>query len=206
MKRVFTLALVLCLAVSLCTVAANAKYSEDPNHLTTDTANNTSTAGKPAAMGDTTGTLIGSREIPVKLQTISGGGTIHVYAVSFSTTEVTFTWSNTASTIWNPETLKYETQNDNGSWQAATQKITVNNYSDVAIKVEADNAAPTSSDNGVTLSVDGPLELASAYDNTAVGSVKSGDITVTVSGTPNVVYPNATEIAAFTLNVTRQTG
>lgn len=205
MKRVLTLVLALCLVVSMFTVGAGAKYSEDPNHLTTDTANNTSTAGKPASPGDTTDTLIGSQEIPVKLQTVSGGGTTHVYAVSFSTTEVTFTWSNTASTIWNPETLKYETNNDEGSWQAATQTITVNNYSDIAIKVEADNDAPTSSDAGVTLAVNGPLELASAYDNTTVGSVKSGDITVTVSGTPEVVYPNATQIATFTLNVTRQT-
>ena len=127
-----------------------------------------------------------------------------MYAVSFSATELTFVWNNSATTIWNPETLKYETTNDEGSWRADSQKITVNNYSDVAIKVKPDNAAPTSSDAGVTLSVTDELLLASAYDNTAVGSVKSGTITVTVSGTPETAYPTATEIAKFTLKVTRQ--
>lgn len=203
MKRILALTLSLAMLAGLMTVSAGATYLSDPNHLTTDNAGNTSTAGKAAGVSDTTGTEIGSKDVTVKLQTSSDGGTTHVYAVSFDTTEVTFTWSNTATTIWNPETLRYETTNDAGSWAADRQVITVNNYSDVAIKVEADNAAPTSSDAGVTLSVSGPLELASAYDNTATGSVKTGQITVTVTGEPETAYPTATQIASFTLKVTR---
>lgn len=204
MKKVLATAMALAMLASAVTINAGAAYLSDPNHLTADNAGNTSTAGTPAEVGDTTDTEIGSKEVTVKLQSSSTGGTTHVYAVSFSATELTFVWNNSATTVWNPETLKYETTNDEGSWVAASQEITVNNYSDVAIKVKPDNAAPTSSDTGVTLSVTDELLLASAYDNTAVGSVKSGTITVTVSGIPETAYPTATEIAKFTLKVTRQ--
>lgn len=206
MKRILALTLSLAMLAGLMTVSAGATYLSDPNHLTTDNAGNTSKAGTPAGEDDTTGTEIDSKDVTVKLKTSSGGGTTHVYAVSFDTTEVTFTWTNTASTIWNPETLKYETTNNDGSWATASQAITVNNYSDVAIKVEADNATPASSDAGVTLNVSGPLELDSAYDNTATGSVKTGKITVSVTGTPETAYPTATQIASFTLKVTRNSG
>ncbi|WP_130870613.1 hypothetical protein [Intestinimonas massiliensis (ex Afouda et al. 2020)] len=204
MKKILATTLALAMLAGAMTVSAGAAYLSDQNHLTEDNAGNTSTAGKAAGTGDTSGTEIGSKDVTVKLQSSSTGGTTHVYAVSFNTTEVTFTWNNSATTIWNPETLKYETTNDDGSWKEATQVIKVNNYSDVAIKVAPENAAPTSSDSGVTLAVTEELLLDSAYDNSAVGSVKSGDITVTVSGTPEVAYPTATEIARFTLKVTRQ--
>lgn len=204
MKKILATGMALAMLVGAVTVNAGAVYSGDPNHLTEDTANNTSTAGKAAGTEDTTGTSIGSKEVVVKLQNSSTGGTTHVYAVSFSATELTFTWNNTATTIWNPETLQYETNNDQGSWSEMKKVIKVNNYSDVAIKVAPDKDAPASSDRGVTLSVASELLLDSAYDNSAVGSVKSGDITVTVTGTPDVAYPVATEIARFTLNVTRQ--
>lgn len=186
------------------TVNAGAAYMSDPNHLTEDTAGNTSTAGKVVGAGDTTDTPIGSKDISVKLQSVSSGGTTNVYAISFSTTEVTFTWNNSATTIWNPETLKYETTTDAGSWQEATQVIKINNYSDVAIKVTPNTTTPSSSDTGVTLTVTDELLLDSAYDNSAVGSVKSGNITVTATGTPDTAYPTATEIAKFTLNVVKQ--
>ena len=204
MKKVLATAMALAMLASAVTINAGAAYLSDPNHLTADNAGNASSAGTPAGVDDTTDTEIGSKEVTVKLQSSSTGGTTHVYAVSFSATELTFVWNNSATTVWNPETLKYETTNDEGSWVAASQPITVNNYSDVAIKVKPDNAAPTSSDTGVTLSVTDELLLASAYDNTAVGSVKSGTIMVTVSGTPETAYPTATEIAKFTLKVTRQ--
>lgn len=204
MKKVLATAMALAMLASAVTINAGATYSADPNHLTADNAGNTSRAGTPAGVDDTTDTEIGSKEVTVKLQSSSTGGTTHVYAVSFSATELTFVWNNSATTVWNPETLKYETTNDEGSWVADSQVITVNNYSDVAIKVKPDNAAPTSSDTGVTLSVTDELSLASAYDNKTVGSVKSGTIAVTVSGTPETAYPTATEIAKFTLKVTRQ--
>ena len=151
MKKVLATCMALAMLAGAMTVNAGATYKGDPNHLTEDTANNANKAGKAAGTTDTTDTEIGKQTIPVKIQTVSGGGTTNVYAVSFSTTEVTFTWNNTATTIWNPETLKYETTNDSGSWAAESQKITVNNYSDVAIKVTPDTTAPASADTGVTL-------------------------------------------------------
>lgn len=204
MKKVLATAMALAMLASAVTINAGAVYSSDPNHLTSDNAGNTSTAGTPAGTDDTPDTEIGSKDVTVKLQSVSTGGTTNVYAVSFSATELTFLWNNSATTVWNPETLKYETSNDNGSWSAASQAITVKNYSDVAIKVTPDKTAPTSSDAGVTLSVTDELSLASAYDNSQTGSVKSGTITVTVTGSPKAAYPTATEIAKFTLKVTRQ--
>ena len=203
MKRILTIALVLCMLVSIMTIGANAGYLQDPNHLTADNAPNNSSAGKAAGSDDTTDTVIGSQAISVKVKGTSTSELIHVYAVSFSTTEVVFEWNNDASTIWNPDTLKYESTNDEGSWIGQTQTITVNNYSDVAIEVSADNTSPDSSDENVTISVDGPLNLDSAYEGTATGSVKSGKITVSVDGTPEI-YPTATEIGTFTLTVKRK--
>lgn len=204
MKKVLATAMALAMLASAVTINAGAAYLSDSNHLTDNNAGNTSRAGTPAEVGDKTDTEIGSKDVTVKLQSSSTGGTTNVYAVSFSATELTFVWNNSATTVWNPETLKYETTNDEGSWVATSQVITVNNYSDVAIKVTPDKTAPTSSDAGVTLSVTDELSLASAYDNKAVGSVKSGTITVAVTGTPKTAYPTATEIAKFTLKVTRQ--
>lgn len=204
MKKVLVTCMALAMLAGAMTVNAGATYKGDPNHLTVDNANNANTAGKAAGVSDTTDTEIGKQTVPVKVQTVSDGGTTNVYAVSFSTTEVTFTWNNTATTIWNPETLKYETQNDTGSWKEANQIISVNNYSDVGIKVTPDTTRPASDDTGIILSVTDSLSLASAYDGTVTGSVKSGDITVTVSGTPANTYLDATKIADITLTVVRQ--
>lgn len=204
MKKVLATAMALAMLASAVTINAGAAYLSDSNHLTDNNAGNTSRAGTPAGVGDKTDTEIGSKDVTVKLQSSSTGGTTNVYAVSFSATELTFVWNNSATTVWNPETLKYETTNDEGSWVATSQVITVNNYSDVAIKVTPDKTAPTSSDAGVTLSVTDELSLASAYDSSQTGSVKSGTITVTVTGSPKAAYPTATEIAKFTLKVTRQ--
>ena len=204
MKKFLAVTLSLAMLIGLMTVGANATYLSDSNHLTEDNAGNTSTAGKAEGSGDATNTEIGSKDVTIKLHTSSSGGTTHVYAVSFSTTDITFTWNNSATTIWNPEKLQYETTNDSGSWTAESENITVNNYSDVGIKVTPSETNPTSSDAGVTITVGTALELASAYDNSATGSVKSGTISVSVSGSPATAYPTATKIADFTLTVTRQ--
>lgn len=204
MKKLATMATALALLATVMAAPAAATYKNDPNHLTEDTANNNDKAGQEANVSDTTDTGIGTQVIPIKVQTVSDGGTTNVYAVSFSATEVTFTWNNTATTIWNPETLQYETKNDTGSWKNTKQTITVNNYSDVSIKVTPDYTAPISSDEGITLSVTDSLSLDSAYDGTVTGSVKSGDITITASGTPANTYLDATKIANLTLTVTRQ--
>lgn len=204
MKKILAISMALAMLASAMIVNAGATYKNDLNHLTEDTANNTDTAGKAAGISDTTNTTIGEQTVPVKVQTVSNGGTTNVYAVSFSATEVTFTWNNSATTIWNPETLKYETKNDSGSWNKATQSIAVNNYSDVGINVTPDTPTPTSADAGVTLTVTDSLNLASAYDGTVTGSVKSGNITVTVSGIPANTYLDATKIADITLTVVRQ--
>lgn len=206
MKRILIFALTLCLLVSMMTMGASAKYSDTGTKITQDGAGNNDHAGTAAQSGDGTGTVIGEQNIPVKVVTNSSGGTVHVYAVTISATELTFTWNNTASTIWNPETLKYETGSA-GSWAQATQTLTINNYSDVGITVTPDNPAPTSSDQNISVTVGDAVDIKSAFDGGTDASVKSGTIDVTVEITggdqPDGTYVTAQPIANFNLKITR---
>ena len=202
MKRIVTLVLALAMLAGALTVTAGAAYLTDYTNITANTANNDDSAGIEAGTQDTTGTLIDTQDVTVKYQTTSGGGLINVYAVSIDKTELTFTWSNSASTIWNPETLAYETDNNTGSWSNASQDLTIYNYSDVKIKVEAANTNPTTEDSNVTVTVGGPLELDAAYNPSGDNEVKSGTISVTVDGTPTIA-PGVRDLATITLNITR---
>lgn len=199
MKKFLSTILSLSMVVAMLTVGASATYLEDANHVTADTAGNSNTAGI-VATDYSKGDEIGSVEIPVYIQTTSDDKTTHVYAVSYDVTELSFTYNGSSSTIWNPETLKYETSTS-GTWATASQDITVTNYSDLAIKVTPSNTTPI--DSGVTVTLGSALELASAFDGdaAAAGTAKSGTINVSVSGTPSASYTNKTELTKVTLTI-----
>lgn len=200
MKKFLSFTLSLSMMVAMLTVGAGATYLGDANHVTADTADNTSTAGIEAT-GFEQGDEIGSVNIPVYIQTTSDDETINVYAVSYDVTELTFAYNGSSSTIWNPETLKYETTTS-GSWASASQDITVTNYSDLAIMVIPSNTDPI--DDGVTVTLGSALDLASAFDGNMdeVGTAKSGVINVSISGVPNASYADKTELTRITLTVT----
>ena len=204
MKRILAVVMTLAMLLGVMTVGASAAYMAEANKITGDGAGNTSKAGTAAGASDTTGTVIGTKDVTVNIKTSSEGGTTHVYAVAVDTTELTFTWSNSATTIWNPETLKYETSTDEGSWTQSFFDITVTNYSDVGITVTPSTTTPNSADAGVTVAVSEAVNIDSAYDGTTTGTAKTGKITVTVSGEPESVYADPAQLATFTLNVTRQ--
>ena len=204
MKKFLALTVSLAMLMGVLTVSASAAYMSEANKITGDGAGNTNTAGTAAGASDTTGTVIGTKDVTVNIKTSSEGGTTHVYAVAVDTTELTFTWSNSATTIWNPETLKYETSTDEGSWTQSSFDITVTNYSDVGITVTPSTTTPDSADAGVTVAVSEAVNIDSAYDGTTTGTAKTGKITVTVSGEPESVYADPAQLATFTLNVTRQ--
>ena len=204
MKRILAVVMTLAMLLGVMTVGASAAYMAEANKITGDGAGNTSKAGTAAGASDTTGTVIGTKDVTVNIKTSSEGGTTHVYAVAVDITELTFTWSNSATTIWNPETLKYETNNDAGSWTQESFDITVTNYSDVGITVTPSTNNPESADDGVTVTVGEAVNIASAYDGGTAGSAKTGKITVSVEGTPDGVYADETQLATFTLKVTRQ--
>ena len=204
MKRILAVVMTLAMLLGVMTVGASATYLDETNKITEDGAGNTSGAGTAAGVSDTTGTEIGSEDVTINIETSSTGGTTNVYAVAIDNTELTFTWSNSATTIWNPETLKYETTNDDGSWRQESHDITVTNYSDVGITVTPSATNPESADDGVTVTVGEAVNIASAYDGGTAGSAKTGKITVSVEGTPDGVYADETQLATFTLKVTRK--
>ena len=210
MKRVLSLALALCLVVGMFTVGASAKYSEDPNHFTADDAGNQNTAGIDAST--VVGDEIAKKEVTVNIKTTLPGSTTNVYAVSYSVTDRTFTYNMGGAKIWNPEELKYETAGGAGTWSNDTQEITVTNYSDLPVKVEASVDQTGMAEEGVVTvtaekKTDGgrEIELASAYNSStpSLSAATSGIFEVKVSGTPTYEYTTATKLATITLTLTK---
>ena len=205
MKKILSLAIVFCLLCSLSTVNASAAYMDDPNHVTGDSADNSSTAGLEAGEDAANGDVIGSADIPVYIQTEKDTVITNVYAISYDVSELVFVYSSTDSLVWNPETLEYETTTE-GSWNTTSQDITVTNYSDIPVKVAPSNSAPA--DNGVTVTLGEALELGAAFDGDyeAVGTAKSGTISVGISGTPDGSYEAKSLLSTITLTVTDNRG
>ena len=200
MKRVLSLALALCLLAGVLTVNAGAVYSKDGNNFNTDNATNQSTAGQVAVTG-LNGEAVGEATVDVYLKTGAPGEVTHVYAVSYDVTELEFQYGNSASKIWNPETLRYETTGSSGGWNIATQTVTVTNYSDLPVKVTASISAL--SDTGVSIDTPEALELESAApaDMSQTGAEKSGELTFSMTGTPLGVYETRQKIGTITLTV-----
>ena len=202
MRKVLSLMLVLCMLCSAMTVTAFAAYSDDANHVTGDTAANTDTMGEEAPDDAKNGDEIGSFDIPVYVETEHEENVTNVYAVSYDLDEVTFVFSATTETIWNPETLKYESVTT-GDWNATSQDITVTNYSDIPVKVTPSNTTPA--DAGITVTLGNALELASAFngDRAVAGTAKSGVINVSITGEPtDMKTEQRTLLTTLTMTVT----
>lgn len=216
MKKLLSTTLALAMLAGAMTVSAGAVYSDGPNSFTS--ANNADNSGNQnidprptnhldnAGIAATTGEKdepVGEATIPVKLQTGGAGNITHVYAVTYDVTELNFTYGKGSNIIWNPETLQYETNGPGGGWGVSEQTITVTNYSDLPVKVTA--TVQNKTDNGITFTPDGPLELGTAAINgtTGTGKEQSGEIKVTATGTPIGSYTQeATKIADLLLTVT----
>lgn len=219
MKRVLAIVTALAMLVSLMTVAASAAYSDGPNSFTSaNTANNSGNKNvdpRPAnhldkagvaAITGSNGEKVGQEAtVEVKVKTGGAGDITHVYAVTYSTTELNFVYGQGSSVIWNPETLQYETIGATGDgWTTDEQTITVTNYSDLPVKVEA--TVQNKTDAGVTINPGAALELdsaAPASGTAGTGAAKSGTITVTLSGTPVGSYTDDfTKVGEILLKVT----
>ncbi len=218
MKKVLATAMALAMLASAVTINAGAVYSDGPNSFTpANTANNTGNLNvdpRPANHLDKAGVAattaangesVGQATVDIKVKTGDAGSTIHVYAVTYSVTELNFQYGNAADIIWNPETLKYETVPSSGSgWTNPSQDITVTNYSDLPIKVEA--TVQNKTDAGVTITPDSTLELESAAptgSTAGTGTAKTGTISVEVSGAPTGSYTDGfTKIGELLLKVT----
>lgn len=193
------------------TVNVNADYSTDENKIdTTNNAPNSATGNNGTVASSET---VGSKEIDVKVQTGGSDTVTHVYAVSYDTTELNFTYGASAGIVWNPVSLKYENASAaEGGWTPASQDINVTNYSDVDIKVDADTEVNENETGHITLtsSTDSAaLTLASAYDggtpaiSSEAGTSKTGTVTISISGVPAGSYSDGYHsVGTVTLNVT----
>ena len=210
MKRILTLALALAMLAGVLTIPAGATYETvDTNHFTADDATNTDSAGTIAT---TAQDPIGSEDVIVKVATTGTVNTTNVYAITYSVTELTFTYNQGGTRIWNPETLKYENSGTGGNWDSETQEITVKNYSDLAVKVSAavdqtgmaeeGNVTVTATKKGDTVT---EIQLESAYNSTMPSQSKAteGVFEVKVAGTPVNEYGTATQMAKITLTVNK---
>ncbi len=213
MKKCLALALSLCLAASMSILSSWATYLEDDNHFTGDTVS-VSTDSGPQNAGINASTVtdseIASQDVTVKLQTSGSQTTTHVYAISYSATELTFTYQQGGSRTWNPEKLQYDIAGDGGQWNAQTQAITVTNYSDLPVDVTAAVGANTIETGNVTVTAEvtgqtgvSTLALASAYDGGTTGTAKSGTFDVKIDGKPSTEYLTASELVKLTLTVAK---
>lgn len=213
MKKVLATAMALAMLASAVTINAGAAYLSDPNHFTDDTSGlNSSNAGISAnGVKDP----IASKDVEVKIQTSGDVNTTHVYAISYSHTELTFTYEMGGTRVWNPETLKYENKDGGGTWSRATQEITVKNYSDLGVKITAavdQEGLPEQGNVTVTAEkkTDGgaEIELASAYNsgNPQASAATEGIFEVKVDGSPVNEYTTAVKMATITLTVNKNNG
>ena len=213
MKKVLATAMALAMLASAVTINAGAAYRDDPNHFTDDTPGlNSDSAGISAT---TAKNPIASKNVEVKIQTSGDVNTTHVYAISYSHTELTFTYEMGGTRVWNPETLKYENKDGGGIWNRDTQEITVKNYSDLGVKITAAVAQEGLPEQGnVTVTAekktDGgtEIELASAYNsgNPQASAATEGIFEVKVDGSPVNEYATAVKMATITLTVNKING
>ncbi len=196
-----------------------------------------SSTGVPANTGNYGATLnesanqIGTASIDVFAQADEATVT-HVYAVTYKSNALKFKITGT-KVIWNPNTKKYEYASDSApAWNAltadTTDKITVYNYSDLAIKVYATGTVEADYSD-ITITTDKPNETnalsigSAAVDNSnntitgnqvgVEGTTQSGDIKVTVGsdadskGPANISKINKTDattkIGTVTINVNK---
>ena len=189
-----------------------AKYTEDPNHFTDDTPDlNQADAGIDASSAQDP---IATKEVAVNVKTNQPGSTTHVYAVSYSHTELIFTYNMGGSKVWNPDELRYENIGGSGDWASATQDLTVTNYSDLAVKVTASVSQAGLPEEGVVTvtatqkgEVGSEITLGSAYNSGGPDSsaATSGTFEIKVDGKPRYEYTTATKIAAVTLTLAKST-
>ena len=208
MKKALAAGMALAMLVSAMTVSAGAVYSTGGNNINTaNNAQNSATAGQIAGNGGTgvDGEQVGTADVTVNLKTGAPGDVTHVYAVSYDVTELTFTYGAAAGKIWNPVSLQYETTTGSSDhrWTISEQSITVTNYSDLKVKVDATVNLTRESGNITITPAPSSLELASAApaDMSGTGKEKSGTITFTATGDPIGVYETATPIGTITLKV-----
>lgn len=218
MKKVLVSTLALAMLLGATTVANAAGYVEASDNVIYSEkaiANTTEYGGgvkkEPLDKGDT----IGTGSVDVKISTGDAGKTTSVYAVSIDTTELSFSYGGATSHIWNPEKQQYVIVKETGTpdkWNSDAPTITITNYSDLPIDVEAlfekavgitDPITASFTDSDENTKDDRKLSLKAAVETgklDATGNPQTGTFTVVLSGTPTFAYAD-TKLGTITLTI-----
>lgn len=217
MKKVLVSTLALAMLLGATTVANAAGYTDGSSHVTYNSEKataNTDYGGGVQKGSLTEGDTIGTGSVDVKISTGNASTTTNVYAVSIDTTNLSFSYGGATSYIWNPEEQKYvivKETGTSGEWSSSASTITITNYSDLPIDVEATFQKVEDIADNFTVSftdtyqdtTDGKLSLEAAVTTgelSATGTPKVGTFTVALSGAPNVPYAN-TKLGTITLTI-----
>ena len=178
MKKIFAIVLTLALVMSMSTVA----FAAD------------------ATLTDETSTS--EHEVQVKVS--NSGADKAVISVDVTYGDLQFTYVSAEASLWNPETHKFEADNDDaGTWQVdGDNTVVVTNHSnrDVVVAVTAEKETTETGDlainvaNGTGTLANGVVD---AYDTAA-----SLTATITVSGTPTTQAADYETVGAVTVAIT----
>lgn len=136
-----------------------------------------------AAEGSGTGKRPGeSQDIDVTAKTTSSTSIATVYSVDIEWESMTFTYVESGSKVWNPNTHVYSTSTTSG-WDRTESKITVTNHSNASVKVAVEYTPIEGNGVGGTIS-NGSATLNAGVENKPKEADKL-EAKLTISGTPN---------------------
>ena len=124
--------------------------------------------------------LGGSKDVTAKYERSESEQPI--YNVDLNWGDLTFTYTETTTKVWNPETHTYDTTTT-GSWDKTETAITVTNHSNVSVDV-AMSVTPVDG-TGVDVSLTGGSATLAAGVEGDVSGAASVTGTLKISGTPN---------------------
>ena len=211
MKKTLALTLSLAMLVGATTLSASAAYYDGKTEITFDNALTTGNADHGGGKQDSSplaeGSTVGTGNVDVKIETSTSATITHVYAIAYSTTELSYTYGAT-NYVWNPEDQVYDLVSSGDTWSNnGGNTITVTNYSDLPVDVTATFQKETAITDNITANFadSNTLKLASAVtDNTDItsqGTPTSNTFTVSLTGSATKPYGAGTKLGTITLTV-----
>lgn len=151
------------------------------------------------AAGNSAGMGIGDKTLDVTASYHPSGSGEKVYNVDITWDSMSFNYTETTKSTWNPTTHTYSTPA--GSWDKTEADITVTNHSDVGIQVDVTYTA-AKADTGITAKITNGSAALKAGEE---GKPKEADkmtATLTISGKPNTnVTENGVTIGTVTIRI-----
>lgn len=145
-----------------------------------------------------------SKSIDVTAKYTEGLDTVNTVSANISWGAMEFTYHVGGTKTWNPETHKYDVTDTSGEWKVEGNTVTVENHSDIAIKVNFAYAKAEGFD-GIT----GTLTVAEdtldahpmAADPTSTAAADKVETELTLSGTLANTVTNFTKVGTITVTI-----